>query len=292
MVPITMDELEAQRASIMKKVVKLQPTIIALDPTTANFSTLELLTTDLADKCTKVDNLYDKTESLCLSQKMDFKSHEDDFDTLSNAIQVLQVKVMETKRAKDNVTAAARVQATAPSSAKLEALQIPTFNGNYEDWPKFHDLFQAMIHNRIGLSGAEKLTYLQRALIGSASTVISAFEATDANYAEAWAHLKKRYDVKREIIFAHLKAFEDFTPNLTEADSGLRSLVDSISKCIRSLKLQDVPVEHWDLILIYLSLKKIDSESKKQWALGIKTSIPKMTEFLEFLEIRARALVN
>jgi hypothetical protein len=150
-----------------------------------------------------------------------------------------------------------------------------------------------MVHTRQGLTGSEKLSYLQKALKGgSAYSVISSFEPTDANYAEAWDHLNSRYNVKREIIFSHLKTFEDFKTKAQDSDCGLRALADSIAKCVRCLKVQGVKVDEWDLILIYLALKKLDPESKKQWALDLKTDLPTMKEFLEFLETRARALTT
>lgn len=53
-----------------------------------------------------------------------------------------------------------------------------------------------------------------------------------------------------------------------------------------------VPAEHWDTILIYLSVKKLDAETKKQWSLAQADALPTKNEFVDFLVARARALAD
>jgi hypothetical protein len=152
---------------------------------------------------------------------------------------------------------------TASAYAKLENLQIPKFSGNYEDWQSFHDLFQALVDSR-PIQGSAKLNYLLNALEGPAKAVISSFEITDSNYDEAWSYLKSRFNVKREIVFSHIRTFDGFKPFQEESTANLRSLADAINKLIRTLKVQGIPVDTWDLILIFMALKKLDPESRKQ----------------------------
>src|SRR6266511_2208416 len=61
---------------------------------------------------------------------------------------------------------------------------------------------------------------------------------------------------------------------------------------MRSLKSEGVPVDQWDVVLVYWALKKMDGESKKEWALDQTTDLPTLTDFLWFVEKRARALAS
>jgi len=81
------------------------------------------------------------------------------------------------------------------------------------------------------LPGSSKLTYLQMYLKGAALDVISAYEPTDANHSKAWDHLKKRYGLKREIIFTLIKNFEDFKPKTSEP-GRIRGVADALNHCL------------------------------------------------------------
>jgi hypothetical protein len=77
-----------------------------------------------------------------------------------------------------------------------------------------------------------------------------------------------------------------------ESSSNLTALADTIEECVRSLKLMKVHVEHWDTIIIYLSVKKLDSKTKQQLSLTQGDALPTKQEFVNFLEARARALAD
>lgn len=77
---------------------------------------------------------------------------------------------------------------------KLPNMSLPAFDGRYEDWPTFQDLFTASIHNNKSLSGSQKLQYLKSCVKGEAASLIKSFTVTDANYREAWMLLEEQYD--------------------------------------------------------------------------------------------------
>jgi hypothetical protein len=288
-----MDSLRKRRKALQQLILATQSRVHEFGAGTLNptENALSLELQDLERHNSNLAQLYEATAvaattvgEMCLEGE-DFKVY---FRTVKN----LQLQVLEFQSILRKKREAAERDSRA-SSAKLKALEAPTFSGKFEDWQAFHDQFQAIINSRRGLPGSEKLSYLQIGLkAGSAADVVSSFAATNDNFNEAWDLLQARYNVSREIIFAHINAFEDFKPTSLENDNGLRSISNALNKLIRSLKGRSVAVEHWDLILIYLTLKKMDMGSKRQWALDLKADIPTMKDFLEFLEKRARALTT
>jgi hypothetical protein len=58
-----------------------------------------------------------------------------------------------------------------------------------------------------------------------------------------------------------------------------------------SLKLLEVPVESWDVILILVIFEKLDYATKREWQMSLDTTVlPTFEKFLKFLEKRCMAL--
>lgn len=86
------------------------------------------------------------------------------------------------------------------SQVKLPRIELPTFNGKYEDWHSFFDMFNSLIHSNREISDTQKFHYLRSSLKGDAAEIVSSLEISGSNYADAWTRLKKRYDNKRLIV--------------------------------------------------------------------------------------------
>lgn len=82
---------------------------------------------------------------------------------------------------------------------KLLNIDIPKFDGNYERWIPFRDLFKSPVASNTALSAIQKLHYLRSSLTGDAANIISALEITNDNYEIAWQLLEQRYENKRLI---------------------------------------------------------------------------------------------
>lgn len=86
------------------------------------------------------------------------------------------------------------------SQVKLPRIELPTFNGKYEDWHSFFDMFNSLIHSNREISDTQKFHYLRSSLKGDAAEIVSSLEISGSNYADAWTRLKERYDSKRLIV--------------------------------------------------------------------------------------------
>jgi hypothetical protein len=284
----SIDDLKKERESLSKKVVKLQAVIVAYDVKTVEPILLDLDLTSLLEYRQCAESLHDQTFKATTSRLFE-TDHEGDFDTILGCIKTLQLKVMTMSR-----DIKEKNSAHISPSFKLSRISLPKFSGNFAEWKSFHDLFSASVDKNPSLSGAEKMVYLKSSLLGEAASIISSFQATEQHYKEAWESVINRYDNKKEIVFSHLKKFDDFKPLRDESSTGLHSLADNINELVRSLKVLGELVDAWDTILIYYSVKKLDPETRKQWSLdqAEETDLPELKEFVTFIESRARALAD
>lgn len=88
-----------------------------------------------------------------------------------------------------------------------------------------------------------------------------------------------------------LKSFFSQPKIARESHKDIKQLVDKSSEIIQSLKVQGIPVGHWDAILIHVIVSKLDPETHKEWGLKQKKdNLPKYKELEEFLRLRWQSL--
>ena len=87
---------------------------------------------------------------------------------------------------------------------------VPTFDSNIIHWKQFWEQFTVSVHNRLNLSNAEKIVYLQHAIKdGSARNAIEGLSHSGENYNEAIECLKARYDQPCLIHRTHVQMIVD-----------------------------------------------------------------------------------
>ena len=71
----------------------------------------------------------------------------------------------------------------------------------------------------------------------------------------------------------------------------MRKLLESTNEHVQALEALKLPVNHWDAILVYWLMEKLDAESRKQFELAHPgTDVLTFKEFTTFLDRRSRAL--
>ncbi len=190
-------------------------------------------------------------------------------------------------------TAAATVGIPTPatSNIRLPAMELPTFDGSLEDWRPFKDLFQATVGASVHLSGAQKLQYLKSSLKQKAADQISTLPTTDANYVEAWKILCDKYENTREIVQSLIRKILDYRVVKSENAVDLQSLLDNTLKSLRSLKVLGRPTSEWDDLIIVVMISKLDSNTRREWAIRqTGTNLPTLKELEDFLTGHIRGL--
>lgn len=183
---------------------------------------------------------------------------------------------------------------TTDDYVKLPPINLPTFNGEYDKWLMFSETFDAVVHQNRKLTNSRKFQYLRSCLQGEALNVIRSLEISNDNYQLAWDLLKKRYHDTKHMVYTHIRAIFEIPDVSKEASANLRNLVDSIQKHIRALKILKQPVEHWDLLLIYILSNKLDYYTNRDWESLVSKKpdeeMPALDEFIDFLNQRCKVL--
>lgn len=175
---------------------------------------------------------------------------------------------------------------------RLPKIELPHFDGNYQSWLEFRDTFSSLVHDNASINAINKFHYLRASLQSKAALIIKNIDFKAEHYQLAWDLLCERFNNNRLLVDNHLRAlFDDVEPILTESSVGIRNLVDLINKNIRALTTLKKPTQHWDLIIIYFMVKKLDSITRRDWEENRNTALnnddPTLQQFCSFLGKRA-----
>ena len=177
---------------------------------------------------------------------------------------------------------------------QLPTIQLPSFDGNYNDWVKFRDTFVYFIHRNDSPSDIQKFHYLSGALRGPAARIIQALEISEANYRIAWETLRARYDNSSALRQHHLTSLLDLPPIQQHSQQSIREFIDETNSHLAALKSLGEPVEHWDSLIITILTRKLDQFILRDWERRslAYTRQPVLRDLLDFLEERSQYLEN
>ncbi|XP_045540744.1 uncharacterized protein LOC123722565 isoform X1 [Papilio machaon] len=177
---------------------------------------------------------------------------------------------------------------------KLPNIEVPTFAGNYEDWPTFQDLFISLIHKNDGISKVQKLQYLKLSVSGEAENLLKHIQVTEDNYDQAWEVLRQRYNNKRLIVTSILRKLFNQKRLQSPSVSHIKALLDTTNQCLHSLNNLNINTDQWDPLIVYIITNKLDLESQKGWeeyvSKEVSGDLPTFSILKKFLEIKFRTL--
>ncbi|XP_025995450.1 uncharacterized protein LOC113004946 [Solenopsis invicta] len=172
-------------------------------------------------------------------------------------LDILDTQILEDERAAVNVSAPLK-STNASHSRRLPRIKLPKFSGEYAQWSQLRDLITSMILGNNDLSDVEKLHYLKMSL------------TVDAQLAVLVAIRKVK----------------------TEYASDLKQLLADVKEALGALEALNCPVCHWDYLITFMVVRKLDPELLKDWEklLGAKTTPPNFDELEAFLVGRIHVL--
>ncbi|XP_034936335.1 uncharacterized protein [Chelonus insularis] len=176
--------------------------------------------------------------------------------------------------------------------AQLPEIKLKSFDGQYSTWPEFRDLFKSLVIDRHGLANVEKLHYLKSSLTGLPALLIKNIPLNDDSFESAWRTLTERYDDKERLIFSHIDSLLTNSPAPIKTAQDIDQLSGNLRQNLDALRSLNVPVQHWDYILITIVTKKLDSSLREAWEVkrSSSTGTTQLGDLMRFLNARARAL--
>lgn len=178
----------------------------------------------------------------------------------------------------------------AKSAVRLPRLELVSFSGEPTKWPIFYETFKRTIHENPDLSDNERIQYLIGQLSGRALSVCTGVAPNADNYDIIWKTLVDKYEDKRSLATSYLDQIFDFKSFNTATSKNLDAFLDkfcSAVACLKSLNMNNLA----DFILLYLSLKKIDSETAQSFEMHMRNNeLPSYNDFITFLREQTKIL--
>ncbi|XP_031638124.1 uncharacterized protein LOC116350465 [Contarinia nasturtii] len=177
------------------------------------------------------------------------------------------------------------------SEVRLPPIELPTFSGEFTEWPSFADRFGSAVHKR-NISDANKLVYLKSTLRGDAALLISELTTTDANYLTAWKLLKENYENKR-VIFNHaMNTLLNYDAQRKETASSFKSLIGNTDATVKSLESIGIDKSIVSKFIAFLVCSKLPLETISfiEQNIASHDSILEYEELKKILFIRIRSL--
>lgn len=184
-----------------------------------------------------------------------------------------------------------RVSSPKPAFS-LPPCDIPTFQGDYQSWPTFRDLFTAVCKDNSRLSGVEKLFHLLQKTKGEAHDIVAKSPLTNEGFCSAWANLCSRFENRRILVNEQLKSLFNLPSISVESASSIKVLQRDINSCISALGLYEINVESWDPVFVFICSNRLPETTLTMWeqSLHNKAVIPKWSDLDLFLTDRHRTL--
>ena len=171
------------------------------------------------------------------------------------------------------------------NAPRLPPIDLPKFDGTLDDWLSFRDSFTSLVLSNGNISPVEKLQYLETSLVDSDLKNIA---LTSNNLQEAWDSLTAVYENNRLLVDSALQSLFSLRKMTRESASEMQVLYMSVTQIYRTLETLKRPVQHWDDILVFTCVQRLDSESIKAWAhhLGASKEPPTWKQLSDFLLTR------
>lgn len=153
----------------------------------------------------------------------------------------------------------------------LQQSALPTFDGKYENWFKFRQMFRDIADKCITDAPATKLHYLDKALVGKAHGAIDPQIIRDNDYEGAWRSLTEQFENLPALINDTITRLLSLKAMVSESFQQLKGLVDDVEKCVSSLEFHNLKLDKLsEAIVITLISSKLDADTRKIWESNVK----------------------
>ena len=237
----------------------------------------------------EIEFISNKPEESHLATREQFENLY--FNALSSAKQILnRDKHTSVRTLSDDQSISSQHDMNINNPIKLPTINLPQFNGQYDQWLEFRDTFDALINNNPNITAIQRFHYLRSALLEDAALLITSFEVSADNYISAWQLLCERFNNNKLLIKNHVKAIFNLNKMPKPNSVQLRRLLDEFNKHLRILSTLHEPVESWDTLLLYIISERLDSSTSTAWeehTSNIKNTMPKFADLKSFIKNRA-----
>lgn len=171
-------------------------------------------------------------------------------------------------------------------------IELPTFSGNYTNWPTFSDLYCEAIHKNPTLSKSQKMQHLKGKLKGEAEKLVQHLTISSENYDTCWEILNRRYNNIQLLFTKQMQTFMNQPPMQKYNAFEIKRLHDISFETVQAIHNLGVDTSTWDPILVHIMTEKMDPETYTAYmdARENKRDLPSFDELITILENKFTAL--
>lgn len=140
---------------------------------------------------------------------------------------------------------------SAQDFSKLPSWQLPSFSGDYKEWPEFIQMFRTLVLDKQQVPDVQKLYYLRSCLIEARSHLISNLPLTAESLQPSLDLLTQKYENKRLIIQSYLDKMFSIAPVTSESSKVLGALIGTVAEAQQALVTLEVSETLGDHILVH-----------------------------------------
>uniref|UniRef100_A0A8D8WGD5 Integrase catalytic domain-containing protein n=1 Tax=Cacopsylla melanoneura TaxID=428564 RepID=A0A8D8WGD5_9HEMI len=172
----------------------------------------------------------------------------------------------------------------------LPVVQIPPFDGEYDKFPAFKSLYDALIHSQPMLAPIEKFSYLKSLVVGTAANSIVSISFNPESYQVAYDTLVQKYTNQR-VVSNHIcsKLFSALSKPCT-SDSQLHLFLDTFNVHVQALK-NAYGGDLGDFLLLFMGLRLLDPMTRQAFEnmQAQRNATPTYLDLLKFVQGRVTA---
>ena len=169
---------------------------------------------------------------------------------------------------------------------RLPRIELPTFDGAFEDWQNFIEQFNSVVHNNPTLSDSVRFSYLLSLLRGDAKDCVEGLKLTSSDYKTARDLLQDRFGSPKKAIRRHMEALLNISISNQDLNAlKVRNVYDELMKRTRCLESLGVQGENYSILLMTVILKNLPLEIVRGFAERFKKDDEETLEnFLLYLK--------
>lgn len=173
---------------------------------------------------------------------------------------------------------------------KLPAIDMPSFDGNQENWSVFYEAFKLNIHSNENLNTSQKMQYLIGKLQGKALSVFAGVLPNEKNYFVIWNALEKKYQDKRVLGTFYLNNILNLKLLAPSNSNELNNFIERFASSMSALKELGID-DLTDFIILHIALKKLDMQLVQNFEMSVREKdIPTYTDLIEYIRSHVKIL--
>ncbi|XP_008185462.1 uncharacterized protein LOC103310096 [Acyrthosiphon pisum] len=175
------------------------------------------------------------------------------------------------------------------SSSRLPEIPLPTFSGDFREWPGFRDKFSTRVDVHTTISNVDKMYYLISCLKGPAAEAVQGIPVAADNYQLLWSTLSDRFNCPRlvatSLVDQLLHASTMTQESLTELSAFIGTFHENQS-LLTALQIPDMG----SFILFSMAFRCLPVQTRKLFEAQSTADYPTLTQLLEFVRSRVAIL--